>query len=49
MPQGTTNDVHALKTDHINEELNGGKYTISQIIERYADKDLEIILGQIKK
>ena len=49
MPKGTRDDIHALRTDHIDELLRGGKYTIVQIVERYADKDLEIILGQIKK
>jgi hypothetical protein len=49
MPQGTKNDVYALRTEHIDKELEGGKYTILQIVERYADKDLEIILGRIKK
>jgi hypothetical protein len=48
MPRGTHDDIY-LRTDHINKELKGGKYTILQIVERYADKDLEIILGQIKK
>jgi hypothetical protein len=49
MPHGTLTDVYALRTEHIDKELKGGKYTILQIVERYADKDLEIILGQIKK
>jgi hypothetical protein len=51
MPHGTPIDAYSpiLQTDHIDKELRGGKYTILQIIERDADKDLEIILGQIKK
>ena len=49
MPRGTKDDIHALQTDHIDKELRGGKYTILQIVERPADKDLEIIMGQIKK
>lgn len=49
MPHGTATDVYALQTEHIDKELKGGKYTILQIVERDADKDLEIILGQIKK
>ena len=49
MPRGTKNDIYALRTEHIDKQLRGGKYTILQIVERYADKDLEIIFGQIKK
>jgi len=49
MPHGTATDVYALETKHIDKELQGGKYTILQIVERFADKDLEIIMGQIKK
>lgn len=49
MPHGTQWDIQALKTEHIDKELQSGKYTVLQIIERDADKDLEIILGQIKK
>jgi len=49
MPHGTPADVHALRTKHIDKELEQGKYTILQIVERDSDKDLEIILGQIKK
>ena len=51
MPHGTPSDAYAgvLQTDHIDKELRCGKYTILQIVERDADKDLEIILGQIKK
>jgi len=49
MPHGSASDVGALKTDHIDKELAGGKYTILQVVERAADKNLEIILGQIKK
>jgi len=48
MPHGTPTDVYALQTDHINKELESGKYTILQVVERAADQDLEIILGQIK-
>ncbi len=48
MPSGTVSDVSALKTEHINNELKSGKYTILQLAERF-DKDFEIILGQIKK
>ncbi len=48
MPGGTPMDVHALKIEHINKELISGKYTVLQLVER-LDKDLEIILGQIKK
>ena len=49
MPHGTSSDVYALETEHIDKDLRGGKYTILQIVERYADKDLEIIMGQIKQ
>ncbi|MBA7649784.1 hypothetical protein ES703_57582 [subsurface metagenome] len=49
MPQGTHDDIYALNTEHINTALRDGKYTVLQIVERYADKDLEIIMGQIKK
>jgi len=49
MPTGSAMDIHALKTEHIDGILKSGKYTVLQIVERYADKDLEIILGQIKK
>ena len=49
MPHGTPSDAYALRTDHIDKELGSGKYTILQIVERAADKDLEIILGQLKK
>lgn len=49
MPHGTRTDAHVLETEHIDKELESGKYTILQIVERDADKDLEIILGQIKK
>jgi len=48
MPRGTPTDIYALKTEHIDKELADGKYTILQVVER-VDKDLEIILGQIKK
>ena len=49
IPHGTKDDIHALQTGHLDKELIGGKYTILQIVEHDADKDLEIILGQIKK
>ena len=49
MPHGTSSDAYALQTDHIDKELRSGKSTILQIVERDADKDLEIILGRIKK
>ncbi len=51
MPHGTPSDAYAavLETDHIDKELRSGEYTILQIVERDADKDLEIILGRIKK
>jgi len=50
MPHGTEIDgyVGLLNTDHIDRELIGGKYTVLQMVER-VDKDLEIILGRIKK
>ncbi len=48
MPRGTRDDIHALETEHIDNQLRGGRYTILQIVERFADKDLEIIFGQIK-
>jgi len=48
MPKGSLDDVHALETGHIDDKLKSGKYTVLQIIERHADKDLEIILGRIK-
>jgi len=46
---GSPGEAMALKTEHIDEKLASGKYTVLQIVERDADKDLEIILGQIKK
>ncbi len=49
MPHGTSSDAYAFETEHIDEQLRDGKFTILQIVERDADKDLEIILGQIKK
>jgi len=49
MPHEFGADLDVLKTDHINKELEGGKYTILQIVERADDQDLEIIMGQIKK
>ncbi len=48
MPHGTAGDEDALKMQQIDKELLGGKYTVLQIVER-ADKDLEIIMGQIRK
>ena len=48
MPKGSREDVDALKTEHIDSKLRGGKYTVLQIVER-VDKDLEVILGQIKE
>jgi hypothetical protein len=49
MPHGTGDNINVLDTKHIDKELRDGKYTILQIVERDADKDLEIILGRIKK
>jgi len=49
MPHGTQLDIYTQKTEHIDTVLKEGKYTILQIIERDSDKDLEIILGQIKR
>ena len=49
MPHGTQLDKYAQNTEHIDTVLKEGKYTILQIIERDSDKDLEIVLGQIKK
>jgi hypothetical protein len=49
MPHGIDSDRHALETDQIDKMLESGKYTILQIVERAADKDLEIVMGQIKK
>ena len=49
MPHGSRDDVLAFETKHIDDKLKSGKYTVLQILERQADKDLEIILGQIKK
>ncbi|MFH1639294.1 MAG: hypothetical protein ABIB93_03155 [Chloroflexota bacterium] len=49
MPHGTSLDRDALETSHIDKLLKEGKFTILQIVERNADKDLEIIMGQIKK
>jgi hypothetical protein len=48
MPHGEALDVYSLNTEHIDKDLKEGKYTILQIVER-PDKDLEVILGQIKK
>lgn len=49
MPHGTRLDIDALDTKHIDKELRDGKYTVLQIVQRDADKDLEIIMGQIRK
>lgn len=48
MPHDRDPDGHALETEHINDILNSGKYTVLQIVERDADNDLEIIMGQLK-
>lgn len=48
MPHGTRNDEYALQTEHINKLLASGNYTVLQVVEREADKDLELILGKIK-
>jgi hypothetical protein len=47
MPRGTQNDTY-ITTEDINKSLGTGEYTVLQIVER-PDKDLEIILGQIKR
>jgi len=47
MPTGTEADRH-FSTESINERLRAGEYTVLQLVER-RDKDLEIILGQIKE
>jgi len=49
MPKGMKDDIYSLNTENIDKKLKSGKYTVIQIVERDADKDLEIILGQIKK
>ncbi len=49
MPHGTPHDVYSCKTEHIDEDLSSGKYTILQIIERDVDKDLAVVLEQIKQ
>jgi len=49
LPRGLPDDVHALQTEHINNELGSGKYTVLSVAQRPIDGDLEIILGQIKK
>ena len=49
LPKGSRDDVHAFQTEHIDDKLRSAKYTVLQIVERAADGDLEIILGQIKK
>jgi len=49
LPRGTSDDIHALQTEHINDELGSGKYTVLSVVQRPLDGDLEIILGQIKK
>ncbi len=48
MPHGTRHDEYALRTEHINKLLASGNYTVLQVVEREADKDLELILGKIK-
>ena len=48
MSHGSSSDEYALQTEHINKLLASGNYTVSQFVEREADKDLEIILGKIK-
>jgi len=47
MPRGTKSDMD-ITTEHINKRLGTGEYTVLQIVER-PDKDLEVILGQIKR
>ena len=49
MPQGTRDDIIALDTKHIDKDLRDGKYTVLQVVERYVDKHLEIVMGQIKR
>lgn len=49
LPKDSRDDVEALQTDHVDNELRSGKYTILQIVQRPVDGDLEIIPGQIKK
>lgn len=46
---GSPGEVGVLETEHIDRKLRSGKYTVLQIVERHVDKDLEIILGRIKK
>ena len=33
MPKGSSNDVQALRTEHIDAKLKSGKYTVLQIVE----------------
>ena len=49
MPKGTDDDINALNTTNIDKKLQSGNYTILGIVERNADKDLEMILGLIKR
>ena len=49
LPKGSRDDVYALQTEHINNELGSGKYTVLSVAQRPIDGNLEIILGQIKK
>lgn len=49
LPKGSRDDIYALQTEHIDDKLRSAKYTVLQIVERPADGDLEIILGQIRK
>ena len=46
MPHGGRDDEHALQTQQINQLLASGDYTVLQVVERQADKDLELILGR---
>jgi len=48
MPHGNRSDEDALRTQHINKLLASGNYTVLYVVEREADKDLELILGKIK-
>jgi len=47
MPRGNESDK-SITTEHINERLETGEYTVLQIVER-PDKELEVILGQLKR
>ena len=49
LPTGSRDDVQALKTEHIDDNLRTSKYTVLQIVQRPNIGELEIILGQIKK